>query len=66
MNRQDIENVFKSLAQGQGFYGRLLNRIADSSEDIVDEFYTILEAKNFKSEVDLILYIENSNYYHFF
>ena len=59
MNREEIKNTFKSLAQSQGFYGRLLRQLGNSSKEEVDEFYAILEAENFKDWLELILYIES-------
>lgn len=52
MDREQILAVFRSLAQSQGLYGRILR-------DITDEELDYLVSKNFKSNLDLILFIEN-------
>lgn len=52
MNREQILAVFRSLAQSQGLYGRILR-------DITDEELDYLVSKNFKSDLALILFIEN-------
>jgi hypothetical protein len=57
MNREQILNVFRSLACSQGFYGRLLHTI-DTDPEWGEEFLSNLEAQNFGSDLDLILYIE--------
>ena len=61
MDRDDILNVFAELAQSQGFYGRLLRDLMEMKEyepETYEEVMTSLEAQNFKSSLDLILYIE--------
>lgn len=58
MKRNAILSLFRSLSCSQGFYGGLLSAIEEDEEwgnDFLDE----LEKKNFKDEVDLILYIES-------
>jgi len=57
MKRNEILNLFKSLAKSQGHYGRLLRTINENKE-WGDEYLEYLERKNFKSEIDLILEIE--------
>lgn len=52
MNREQILALFRSLAMSQGFYGRLLR-------DLTPEALDYLVSKNFKTELDLILFIEN-------
>lgn len=52
MDREQILSVFRSLAMSQGFYGRLLR-------DLTPEALDYLVSKNFKTELDLILFIEN-------
>lgn len=57
MNREQILDVLNDLAQSQGFYGRLLRSIAENPE-WGNKYLAELEAQNFKSTLDLILYIE--------
>lgn len=52
MKRDEILEVLRSLAMGQGFYGRLLNSLDENS-------LAYLEAQNFKDEVDLVLFLED-------
>jgi hypothetical protein len=58
MDREQILDVFRSLACSQGFYGRLLRDISEN-EEWGDEFLNHLEEQNFRTELDLILYIES-------
>ena len=58
MTRKDIENGFRQLARSQGFYGRLLNFLEESSKEAVDNFYNNLLAQKPKDMVDVILFIE--------
>lgn len=53
MNKEEILKAVKSLAQSQGFYGRLLQQL-ESNEKALE----YLEQQNFKDEIDLILFIE--------
>lgn len=57
MTRQDIENGFRRLAQSQGFYGRLLNFLDESSEEAVDDFYNKLLEEKPEDMVDVMLLI---------
>ena len=56
MNRQEILDTIKMLAQGQGFYGRLYEQImtADNKDEILEE----LENKEFKDALDLVFFFE--------
>ena len=58
MNRAEILNTIKSLAQGQGFYGAFLRYFNKASEAEREVLLDKLEAQNFKDVVDLILYLE--------
>ena len=51
MTKDAILQVFRDLAQSQGFYGRLL-------ENITEDGLQYLEDQNFKDVIDLILFIE--------
>ena len=53
MSGKEILDTIKSLAQSQGFYGRLLEQIQDN-----DEALEYLEQQNFKDSLDLILFLE--------
>ena len=54
MDKTKILELIESLAQSQGFYGRLLRDINENPE-ILDH----LEQQNFKEDLDLILYLES-------
>lgn len=57
MNRKEILDAIKSLANSQGFYSHLYNIIIDGSDDS-EEYLDLLESKNFTDVVDLVLYFE--------
>lgn len=57
----DILNLIQTLAQSQGFYGRLYARLMEikaedlaSYREIMDEW----ESHNFKDDLDFIMYLE--------
>lgn len=52
MNKQEILSAIESLAQSQGFYGRIL-------ENLNDEALDYLEKQNFTDTLDLILFLES-------
>jgi len=54
MNKEQILEAIRTLAQSQGFYGRLLRSI-DENPSILDE----LEAQNFGDTLDMVLYLES-------
>lgn len=58
MNREQILDVFRSLACSQGFYGRLLRDIY-SDKEWGNAYLNHLEGQNFSTDLDLILYIES-------
>lgn len=61
MDREQIMQVIRNLAKSQGFYSRLLQSIKElqlGQPEKVDEFFTKLEAQNFKDELDVMLYFE--------
>lgn len=61
MNREQIMETVKQLAHSQGSYGRFyrdLCEMRDNEPERFDEAMTMLEEKNFKDAVDLILYLE--------
>jgi hypothetical protein len=59
MNREQILETFRQLAQSQGFYGRLLTQIDNANEEDREEFLCNLEEQNFSDVVDLVLYLES-------
>ncbi|HHX67174.1 MAG TPA: hypothetical protein GX708_03840 [Gallicola sp.] len=61
MTRNEILETFKQLAQGQGFYGRLLaslEELKETDSKQYEETMQHLEEQNFKDSVDLVMYIE--------
>jgi hypothetical protein len=58
MKREAIENLMQSLAMSQGFYGRLLDQIYSAPEDEQERFWENMEAQNFGSDLDVILFLE--------
>ena len=54
MNRDQILNNIKMLAQSQGSYGRLYSQLKDNEEAL-----QYLEAQQFTDVVDLILFLES-------
>lgn len=54
MNREQILNSVKMLAQSQGSYGRLYSQLKDNEEAL-----QYLEAQQFADVVDLILFLES-------
>ena len=62
MNREQIMEAIKQLASSQGYYGRFycaLCRLRDNEPDRFDKAMTMLEEKNFKDAVDLVMYLES-------
>lgn len=57
MNREEILNLVKTLASSQGFYTRLYQFLSENSEES-EEYLDLLVNKNFKDQIDLILYFE--------
>ena len=53
MNKNQILEVVKMLSKSQGMYCTLLN-ILEQNEEALE----YLEGKNFKDQVDLILFLE--------
>lgn len=58
MNREEILETIRSLAESQGFYGRLV-KILESDELDALAYLELLEEQNFKDPIDLILFIES-------
>ena len=53
MNKKEILETVKMLAQSQGMYCTLLNILKQNEEAL-----EYLEGQNFKDQVDLILFLE--------
>ena len=58
MKREEIKALLRSLARSQGMYGRLLRDIESLDKVDQEDFWSDLEAQNFKDELDVILYFE--------
>ncbi len=62
MKMNEIISIIKSLAQSQGFYGRLLGYLISVKDNDPDKYNRIveeLEGQNFKDPVDMVLYFES-------
>ena len=59
MPRDTILECIRTLAQSQGFYGRLYARIVDLDADDYERAMQLLEKQNFKDVIDLVLYFES-------
>ena len=57
MTKEDIKKNIASLAQSQGFYGRLLNQI-EEDEAVLDYLYEQSVQECWKDAVDMVLAIE--------
>lgn len=57
MTRNEIINTIESLAKSQGFYSGLYLFLKENSKES-EEYLFMLENKNFKDPVDLIMYLE--------
>jgi len=58
MNREQIMNAIRNLAQSQGSYGRMLESIENADPDAQDKIFAVLETQNFGDAVDLVLFLE--------
>ena len=54
MKKDEILSAIKSLAQSQGFYGRLYEAIHNNEEAL-----QYLENQDFKDIVDMIIFLES-------
>ena len=62
MNREQIMEAIRQLAHSQGSYSRFyrdLCEMRDNEPDRFDRAMTMLEEKNFKDTVDLVMYLES-------
>ena len=58
MTFEECLDVIKSLSRSQGFYGRLLRDINELDVNSLEELRKEWENKQFKSDLDFILYLE--------
>jgi len=61
MKMNEIINLIRTLAQSQGFYGRLHTAVLELRDEDPDGYEKLTkewEAQNFQSALDFILYIE--------
>lgn len=61
MDRNEIMGVIATLAQSQGFYGRLLRGFREYEEyqpDYYEELMGELEEKNFRTALDVVMFFE--------
>ena len=54
MNKEQILSAIRSLAQSQGFYGRLLAHIEENPS-----YLDFLESMKFTDTIDMVLYFES-------
>lgn len=60
----DIEQILaaiRSLAESQGYYGRLYNELQEMQTNDPDQWEEVkntLEAQNFKDSLDMVMYFE--------
>lgn len=59
MKKNEIMKAFKSLAQSQGFYGRIVDELESMSESNRNMYLEGLEKQNFKDAVDLVMFMES-------
>lgn len=61
MDIEQIMAAIRSLAQSQGYYGRLykeLQEMQTNDPDQWDEVKNTLEAQNFKDSLDMVMFFE--------
>ena len=56
MDKEDVLNVFRELAQSQGFYGRLLRDIGWNGEYVDESFWE--QFKDCSTDLDVVLVME--------
>ena len=59
MKKNEIMKTFKSLAQSQGLYGRIVDELESMSESNKNMYLEGLEKQNFKDAVDLVMFMES-------
>lgn len=61
MKEAQIIETIERLSQSQGLYGRILRDLAETKENDPEayrETMELLESQDFKTPVDLVMYIE--------
>lgn len=58
MKMEEIMKLIEMLAKSNGFYGRLLNQIAELPEHVYNELKKEWEEQNFKDDIEFILWLE--------
>ncbi len=61
MDIEQIMAAIRSLAQSQGYYGRLYSNMQAMQENFPERWEEIkeeLEAQNFKDSLDMVMYFE--------
>ena len=62
MDIEQIMAAIRSLAESQGFYGRLYNELWEmqtNDPEKWEEVKNTLEAQNFKDTLDMVMYFES-------
>lgn len=62
MNIEQIMAAIRSLAESQGYYGRLYNELWEmqtNDPEKWEEVKNTLEAQNFKDTLDMVMYFES-------
>lgn len=62
MNIEEIMAAIRSLAESQGYYGRLYNELWEmqtNDPEKWEEVKNTLEAQNFKDTLDMVMYFES-------
>lgn len=58
MKKSDILKLIKELAGSQGFYSRMYHELTHMDKADRERCLQFFENKNFKTDLDFILYIE--------
>lgn len=61
MKREEILRLFRSLSEGNGYYGRLLadlNELSQINPESYESIMLDLENQNFQTPLDVVLFVE--------
>lgn len=58
MKYEDFLKNIETLAQSQGYYGRLLKQLEELDDEELDEVKAEIEKQNFKDILDIVMYFE--------
>lgn len=58
MKFEEVMLLIRNLSKAQGFYGRMLRDIKELDVDGLEKFKEFIEEKNFKNDLEFILFIE--------